>query len=157
MAAKKGNKYAVGNPNSGRPTKLTEELLAKAEAYLDWCDKNPVKVSSKYTKDGGHIADDYCPRLPSAAGLARHLGIHKDTLYAWAKENKVFSDCIKDLGAEQEKQAVELGHAGRSNPIFAKFILSAQHEYREKTEVEQSGNITINIIPVSDGDPITKG
>lgn len=39
MSAPKGNKFAVGNPNSGRPYmyETPEEFAAAADAYFEWC------------------------------------------------------------------------------------------------------------------------
>lgn len=138
MGAPAGNQYALGN-EGGRPTKLTPELLEKARGYLKWCEEHPIHLANKYSKDGELLQEVTCERLPSVAGLARHLDIGRSTIYFWSKENKEFQDILESVNVEQEKQAVELGHAGKSNALMAKFLLSAKHDYREKSDITTAG------------------
>lgn len=122
MAAKKGNTYAQGCETSGRPTKFEPHMIPVIEAYLEEC---------KNAKDG--------ESLPTVAGLALRLKVSRDTLYAWGEANKEFSDTFHDLQATQEDMLVRYGLAGKYNSTIAKLLLSAKHNYREKSDVTTDG------------------
>lgn len=106
---------------AGRPTVYNEELLEKAREYLTLCkdieeDKeNKIKASVK---------------LPTKGGLAVHLDVSRETLYAWSKEHKAFSDIMERLGAIQEDRLLNKGLSGDYSPIIAKVLLT-KHGYRE--------------------------
>ena len=100
------------SPKMGRPTKLTDELIEKAEDYL----KN-------YT--------NYGDPFPSAAGLADELGISRSTLYKWADENVYFSDMLGDVNIKQERVLLANGITGEFNAAITKLVL-AKHDYSDK-------------------------
>lgn len=105
-----------------RPSKLTEELLKKAEGYISECvdtyDENTKKLN---------VA------LPSHAGLARYLSVSRETIYKWGRESKRFSDILDDVLAEQEHRLISKGLAGTYNATIAKLVLG-KHGYKESTE-----------------------
>lgn len=101
----------------GRPTKLTEELFAAAREYLD--------------REGSY-GD---PRLPSIEGLALHLGVHRDTLHTWDKEDGRFSDILEELRQRQAKKLIDKGLNNLYNSTISKLILS-KHGYVEKQETD---------------------
>ncbi len=78
-------------------------------------------------------------QLPSIADFALYLGIHKDTVYSWCKEegeyNKEFSDLVMDISHEQEKRLLNNGLGGMYAPKVVGMILS-KHGYAEKTETD---------------------
>jgi hypothetical protein len=81
MAAEKGNRYALGNENSGRPAKYTsvEEFKAVAEVYLE----------STRLKSGMY--------KPTIGGLAFHLGFESpQSLHDYAKKEE-FTYTVKRL------------------------------------------------------------
>lgn len=158
MPAPKGNQYALGN-SGGRPTKLTEELLDLARGYLFECNDKYEQVVKQVNKGTGNetIENKLIVCFPSVAGLARTMGISRDTIYEWCKPNKEISDSlteqekeeqekvnnlcdelsqiVKDIQTEQEKRLLDNGLAGTYNPMITKLILG-KHGYSEKTETD---------------------
>jgi hypothetical protein len=120
---------------AGRPTKLTVELLKKAEGYLDWCDTNPLKKVKQLEKDDGKTIEicEVSPRVPTLAGLAGFLEIDKITIYEWAKCNVQFSYLTNRIKNCAEQMLSENGLSGQWNPNMARFLLSSDHGKVEKT------------------------
>lgn len=99
---------------TGRPTKYNDEIQAKAEQYV-----------SGYAEAGDTV--------PTIAGLACELGIHKDTCYEWAKIHDSFSDVFTRVGMLQERALVNGGLSGDFNPAVTKMLLT-KHGYSDKME-----------------------
>jgi len=99
---------------TGRPTKLTDELLAKAEDYV-----------TNYEKYGDAV--------PTAVGLALEIGVHRSTCYEWAKEDERFSDIFMRVESTQERKLVTGGLEGKYNPAITKMMLT-KHGYSDKVE-----------------------
>ncbi|MGB3727474.1 MAG: terminase small subunit [Glaciecola sp.] len=102
----------------GRPTKYSEETVETAEDYI-------VNFS------------DYGDAIPSVVGLAVALKTHRDTIYAWAKEEgkESFSDIVKRLSTNQERKLLNGGLDNSFNPTIAKLLLG-KHGYSDKTETD---------------------
>lgn len=120
MPAKKGNKYALGN-SGGRPTKFTLEILEMAKTYIEKCEDKTESFKLKVS-------------LPTLEGLARLLNVSRDTIYAYGKANKEFSDILEDVRAEQAKRLIDNGLSGVYNPTIVKLILSSKHGFVEETK-----------------------
>lgn len=105
---------------TGRPSKLTDEVREKADEYVNggW-------------RELGH-------NIPLAAGLARHIGVGKRTLYDWAENDDDFSHTLEQLNSEQEAEAIQKGISGEFNSTITKLVL-ANHNYGEKAEVAHTG------------------
>jgi hypothetical protein len=105
---------------TGRPTKYNEELIRKAHDYLH-----------NYESEGDVF--------PQVAGLAVFLGISRETIYDWIKDDtkKDFSDIVAQICAMQEKVLVNGGIMGEFNASIAKLML-AKHGYSEKQEVDHT-------------------
>jgi DNA-packaging protein gp3 len=109
----------------GRPTIYSEEMLSKSKEYLNLCeDKEVVRGSPERPEISLKV------KIPTRGGLARYLGVSRDTLYAWAKEHEEFSYIMEELGAEQEDRLISNGLSGDYNPTIAKVLLT-KHGYRE--------------------------
>ena len=106
------------NPG-GRPTKLTQAVIAKAQKYVD----------------GGYLKDEL---VPTVAGLADYINIRKSTIYEWAKENEMFSDFLETVMRKQEKGLLKGGMTGDYNSTITKLMLT-KHGYSDKVETELSG------------------
>lgn len=124
---------------AGRPTEYNEEILTKAQEYLDECkDKE-----DEFHKTRGEKSDGYerlvKVQLPTIGGLAKHLGISRETVRVWASDEnkKEFSAIIEQLQAEQEDRLINNGLSGNYNPTIAKVLLT-KHGYREG--VDQTTN-----------------
>ena len=112
----------------GRPTKYTPELLEECHRYLT----------------------DY-NTLPSIAGLAIRLGISRETLQAWARDNdkEEFSHIYTQLLAKQEDELIRNGLMGHFNASITKMILT-KHGYSDKVDTTSSdGSMTPTSQPVT--------
>lgn len=99
----------------GRPTTLTKEHIKGAESYL---------------KGGFQQCGDV---VPSIAGLACFLGVHKGQLYSWSTQNQEFHDMLEAIKGAQEKLLINGGLLGDFNATITKLMLS-KHGYSEKVE-----------------------
>ena len=84
---------------------------------------------------------------PSIAGLARYLGISRETVRLWAAEgeskdadplNKEFFGIVEDVLAEQEERLISKGLSGQYSPVLAKLLLH-KHGYSDKTDLTSGG------------------
>lgn len=97
-----------------RPTDYTEELLQKAEEYINAC---PDVV-------------------PSVVGLCLHIGIAKSTCYRWIEEgNAEFKDIVDTVSNQQEQKLVTNGLTNEFNASITKLMLT-KHGYTDKTETD---------------------
>lgn len=103
---------------AGRPSKYSEEVLTLSQEYVD----------------GDYKEDDQV--IPTVAGLAIHIGVSRETVYDWAKqEDKAkFSDIVGDLMAKQEVKLLNSGLKGEFNPNIAKLALT-KHGYVDKQDI----------------------
>lgn len=107
---------------AGRPTKYSQEMVEKAQAYLD----------GAYADDGSVI--------PSAAGLSLYLGISRETAHTWAKdpEKAEYSDIFQNIQAKQEQMLLSNGLTGDFSAAIAKLALG-KHGYSDKQESTLQG------------------
>lgn len=113
-----------------RPTKLTPELLELAVGYVT------PKADGKevgYQKHGDVI--------PTIEGFAQYVGISRDTVYAWERENPEFSDIADSVRQLQGRMALNGGLKGTFNATISKLLLSSKHGYVEQsaTDVTSKG------------------
>jgi hypothetical protein len=124
----------------GRKTEFTENRIDQAKEYLAGC----IPEIENYEKTVGEKSTSFQrivhPNLPKMCGLAVYMKVNKDTLYSWAKVDSRFADVLDDIMEEQEHRLLEGGLSGDYNPLISKLILSARHEYREKSDVTTSGD-----------------
>ena len=100
----------------GRPTKLTDELKAKAELYLtDYLSNEDI--------------------VPSVAGLACYLDIAKSTVYKYKEEDEQFSDTLSRIESLQERLLLKGGLLGDFNPTITKLMMS-NHGYSDKAQID---------------------
>ncbi len=101
-----------------RPTIQTLELIAKAHEYAD----------------GGWIKCG--DKVPSIAGLACEIGVHRETIRLWAKdENDPFFGIVCKVLANQERTLINGGLGGDFNAPIAKVILT-KHGYSDRVEAD---------------------
>lgn len=119
---------------TGRPTSYSEEITTKAQEYVDSCTDSSKQViigeSEKFTS----YKEKTIVKLPSIEGLARFLGISKDTIYQWEKIHPEFSDVLHTLRSEQADRLINMGLSGDYNPVIARLLLT-KHGYAERTEL----------------------
>ena len=112
----------VNTMPAGRPTNYTPELVAKAWEYAD----------------GGWI--EVGDKVPSVAGLACEIGIHRDTCHEWAKdENKEFSDILKAIAQTQERELVNNGLTGEFTAPITKMMMT-KHGYSDRVEQDHTSS-----------------
>jgi hypothetical protein len=101
----------------GRPTLYSQEIIDKSLDYLE------------------NFAN-YGDLIPQIAGLALHLGVRRDTLYEWAKEDgkEEFSDIFEAVKGKQEKTLINGSLGGELNPAISKMLLT-KHGYSDKQEI----------------------
>jgi hypothetical protein len=116
---------------AGRPTDYTPELIEKAWAYAN---------------GGWEEAGD---PVPSIAGLACEIGVSRETCHAWAKdETKEFSDILKAIAQEQERNLVKGGLGGVFNASITKMMMT-KHGYSDRVETDHTssdGSMTPQVI-----------
>lgn len=123
----------------GRPPEYNETYLEKAREYLDACIDEDEQVLTGLSVKGTELyRNKLRVKLASIGGLARHLRIHRDTIYDWEKKYPAFSDIIEELRAIQEEELINKGLSGDYNPTIAKVLLT-KHGYREGKELSGVG------------------
>lgn len=135
MPAPKGNKYALGN-DGGRPTKLTPELLEKAGTFLERVSGQRL-VKTVFTKSGPQQVEVEVP--PTLVKLAIDLDVNRETLREWAKTSQEFSAIFSRVKENYERVLIENGLTDNYNAGLARFLLSADHDKREKSDVTTDG------------------
>lgn len=118
----------------GRPTSYNPEIPAKAQEYLDACVDTEKQVITGESEKFTTFKEKTVVKLPSIEGLARYLGISKDTIYQWEKIHPEFSDVLHALRSEQADRLINMGLSGDYNPVISRLLLT-KHGYAERTEV----------------------
>ena len=112
----------------GCPTKLTDDLVSKAEKYLYGGYKDKENDSQV---------------VPTVSGLCCYLGISRTAAYDYAKKNselgKKFSDTLDAIMLVQETKLVNRGLMGDFNAMITKLML-ANHGYRDKQEIDNKSS-----------------
>jgi len=114
---------------AGRPTIYTPEFLELAHSYIN---------DFKSTED---------TPIPMIVGLAKHLGIARSTIYAWAEEEgkEEFSDILEEIMESQELILFAGGLTNKFNATMTKLGLT-KHGYSDKQEL--SGNPDAPLVPI---------
>lgn len=100
----------------GRPTKWSVELEKKAWKYVNgaW-------------ESVGHA-------IPSVVGLCNILGVNRNTLYRWSKEDdKEFCDILEACNQNQELTLLNGSLKNQLNANISKLVLG-KHGYSEKSD-----------------------
>jgi len=107
------------NTHIGRPSKLTQEMVDKAAAYMVY--------------DYANVED----AVPSVAGLAIYLGVNKSTLYEFTRVDselgRDFSVTLTAIKEKQEKMLISGGLKSTYNSTIVKLMM-ANHGYSDKIE-----------------------
>ena len=107
---------------AGRPTSYTKKL---------------VKAAWDYVNDGWIAAGD---KVPTVAGLACEIGVHRDTCHEWAQDDsKQFSDILQAIAQKQERELVNNGLTGDFVAPITKMMLT-KHGYSDKVEQDHTSS-----------------
>lgn len=104
----------------GRPTLYSEELLERAYEYIENLPEDEV--------------------VHSIEGLGLYIGISRDTVYEWEKDNEKldFSDIVSEVRQLQAKTLVNSGLSGKFSSPITKVMLT-KHGYREGIDQTSDG------------------
>jgi hypothetical protein len=99
-----------------RPTKYNQEIVEKAQHYLD-----------NY--------EEYDDIIPSQAGLSLALGLCRETLRIWSKDEdkKEFSGILERINQKQECVLINNGLNGTFNSNIVKLALG-KHGYHDRAQ-----------------------
>jgi molybdopterin-guanine dinucleotide biosynthesis protein len=99
-----------------RPTKYNQEIVTKAQHYLE-----------NY--------QEYDDVIPSLAGLALVLGLSRETLRLWSKDEdkKEFFGILDRINQKQECVLINNGLNGTFNSNIAKLVLG-KHGYHDRPQ-----------------------
>lgn len=143
MPAPKGNKFAIGNSGRSKNWETREELQKDIDKYFEECNSRKVKV---YDKKQQEVVEIERPIPYTIEGLCDVLECDRMTLLNYEKQKgyEEFFDTIKKAKNKIQRNKVERGLDGESNPAVTIFDLKNNHDYKDKTEVDQ----TVKTIPI---------
>lgn len=125
----------------GRPLlfKNAEDLEKVIEEYFDYCDNRTKKMWVEKTQTEIMISD---PAPYTMSGLARRIGIDRDTLLRYSKKDE-FYGTIR-AARERVHEDVETRLMGTRNEKGAAFSLKNNFGWKDKTEQD----ITTDGLPI---------
>lgn len=127
---------------------ITKKKTSKKKAIVKKAGQ-PSKYKPEYCKTIVEVLSTGDTMVCAAATI----GVSKQTLHEWAKVHPEFSDALDRGRALCEKWWVNAGKqgmfmGGQNNPFQAtiwKFFMSARFDWREKTDVVEDSNVTVNM------------
>ena len=129
-------------PETGRPSKYSDEMINKVDEYLEQC----VDKIDEFHKTRGDKSDSYIPtievNLPTIEGFSLFLGVCKKTIMNWEKDYPDFLHATNKIRTLQHERLISGALSGNYNPLIAKLMLSTNHGYSEKKKLEHSGGIS---------------
>lgn len=130
----------------GRPSEYNLSYIGEVDVYLRTCydEYNPVLTGVTPKGNEYYGRERLKVNIPTIEGFAQHLGVSKKSLYNWAEKDIDFLHALEKIEDEQKKRLIAKGLSGEYNSTIAKLILSANHNMREKSDIE-SGGKPINI------------
>lgn len=133
MPAPKGNKFALGNSGSYKKWETPEELQMCVDAYFKECDDRVVQV---YSKSAQELVDMKKPIPYTIEGLCDALECDRDTLLNYQKKEgyEEYFGIVKRAKLKVQRNKVERGLDGDSNPAVTIFDLKNNHGYKDKVE-----------------------
>jgi hypothetical protein len=115
---------------AGRPTDYKPEVIDEINEYL----KSATPENQQ---------------IPTIERIALNLGIHRDTLYEWAKVHPEFSDTIEKVKATQKDLLIQTGIFGGKevNATIIALLLKVNHDMIEVTREEHTGKDGKDLFP----------
>jgi len=138
---------APNHPNGGRPLtyKTVEELQGAINEYFAYCDNRTI---SMYVKELGDNVEVSKPAPYTMSGLARALGLERQSLVNYAHREQFF-DTIK-AARDKVQEDVETRLMETSNQAGAIFNLKNNFSWKDKSEVDQNIKLPKPLADVSD-------
>ena len=121
---------------------------------------NPGGRPTKYKQEYCDQIVEFMKNGSSFVGFAAHIGVCIDTIYEWASKHPEFSDAKKRALAVSQKWWEDQGRlhlvTSKEDKFSAPtwiFNMKARFGYRDKVEVEHSGNQKIELSYNLDKEP----
>ena len=142
MPAPKGNQYAKGSTDTGRPSKYKKEYC---DAIIEHFNITPTITKSKKTfyADGTLKSEEEYPigaEFPTFQSFAFKIEVSIDTLNEWCKVHKEFSESYAQAKALQESIWLVNSMGNLYNSQFAQFFGKNCLGYKDKSEVEATNH-----------------
>lgn len=99
--------------------------------------RGTTRPRTVFTKNGREEIEVEMP--PTVTELALDVGVRRETLWDWAKDDEEISNYLSRVKEEYERVLVANGLTDRYNANLAKFLLSSDHNKREKADVTTDG------------------
>jgi hypothetical protein len=133
MPAPKGNKFAIGSSGREKMFKTVGDLQDAIDCYFKECDDRNIQV---YDKASQTVKIINKPIPYTIEGLCEVLDCSRETLlnYESQKGYEVYFDTIKKAKLKIQRNKLERGLTGESNPAVTIFDLKNNHLYKDKTE-----------------------
>lgn len=124
----------------GQPTKYRPEYCDQILAYFGIAPYREVEKTIM-TKNGPmSIVSEVANDLPTLAGFAARIGVHRETLLNWSKDYPEFGEAYKLAKDLQENFIAVNGFKGIVPAAFAIFTAKNVCGWRDKQEIEHSGS-----------------
>lgn len=127
---------------TGSPPKYDPKYV---QEFIDYFSEPPYReVLKKIVTKQGDVVEvpvNEATDFKSLAGFAIKIGVHRDTLHQWAKEFPDFSDVYSRAKDFQENFLTVNGAKTLIQPQFGMFIAKNVTDFKDKREVELSGNV----------------
>lgn len=128
-----GNKFAIGNSGRSKKWETVEDLQKDIDNYFNLCDERTIEI---YSKKAGEKLTVKQPLPYTIEGLCDVLECDRDTLLNYEKKKgyEEFFGTIKRAKMKIQRNKVERGLLGSSNPSVTIFDLKNNHGYVDKSE-----------------------
>ena len=129
----------------GAPTKYKEEYCEEIVEYFR-VPPTRIEYREEYFKDGSlktRIPIVIANEFPTLQGFADSIGVHYDTLNEWCNVHEEFSEAYTRAKRLQEKIWLQNAMSGLYNAQFAQFFGKNCLGYKDKQEVEHTGNLKL--------------
>lgn len=82
--------------------------------------------------------------VPTISGWAANVGISKCTFTKWRVDHPEFEDSVGVVKAIQEDILLRMGTLGAYNPRVVEFMLKNLHEWTDRLDVKQTGDVHLH-------------
>jgi len=119
---------AMNKPKAGQPTKYQPKFC---QMLIEYFDVDPAKKVKE---------------VPTLAGFAIRIGVHRDTLHEWSKIHPDFEYVYKRAKDYQERFLVNRGLAGEIDTVFGIFTAKNVLGWRDRQPGEEDKiNIQVSL------------
>lgn len=129
----------------GAPTKYKKEYCEEIIEYFR-IEPYETKTQQEFFSDGSLKSERVViipTKFPTFQDFADSIGVHIDTLNEWCKKHEEFSEAYARAKQLQEKIWLINGMNGQYNSQFAIFFGKNCLGYKDKQELEHSGNLKL--------------